>query len=125
MRHSEPITSTIFFVRVPIVWKRQVINGQTFSSSSEKCLQLPKFCMQHEATTQAEVEVVASLNHSIVLGRIFLLNFYKKMFLKICVCFPKFKIPFYRFVIRQPKLFQMIVSDEMFETVWDRSISEL
>ena len=37
---------------------------------------------------------------------------YKKMFLKICVFFSRFKISFYRFVIRQPKLFQMIVSDE-------------
>ena len=27
--------------------------------------------------------------------------------------FSKFKIPFHRFVIRQPKLFQMIVGDEV------------
>ena len=33
--------------------------------------------------------------------------------------FSEFKVPFYGFVIRQPKLFQMIVSDEfmkMFES---------
>ena len=35
------------------------------------------------------------------------------MFLKIYVLFCKFKIPFHRFVIGQPKLFQMIVSDEV------------
>ena len=33
-------------------------------------------------------------------------------FLTYVVFFSKFKIPFHRFVIRQPKLFQMIVSDE-------------
>ena len=43
-------------VRVSIVWKRQLIDGQTFSSRSEKWQQSPKFCMQHETRTQADVE---------------------------------------------------------------------
>ena len=38
-------------VRIPIVWKRQLIDSQTFSSRSEKWLQFPKFYMQYEATT--------------------------------------------------------------------------
>ena len=44
-----------------------------------------------------------------------MLNVYKKMFVKICCFLSKFKIPFRTFVIRQPKLFQMIVSDEFLE----------
>ena len=54
---------------------------------------------------------VASLKHSIVFGENILMNVHKQLFLKICF-FSQFKIPFYTFVIGQPKLFQMIVSGE-------------
>ena len=46
-----------FSVRVPVVWKRQLIDGHTFSSRSEKWLELPKSCMQHEATTALKLNV--------------------------------------------------------------------
>ena len=45
-------------------------------------------------------------------GKNNLLNFYKKMFLKMCVFFSNLRFLFVRLYLDRPKLFPMIVSDE-------------